>query len=154
MLTVNAIKGPIAFPSLLCGIITYQYPDILVDRDSVCKRAPTLGFHYKLFQGKHVPDIVMTSAETSNVKANSQKANVIVVLKETYRELEARKHTIEELISTLEKEKDTEVEDEGLAGDVSAENLDEDADADQATGADSSSEDATYHNASSGEEST
>src|ERR1051325_7830231 len=141
-----AIKGPIAFPSLLCGIITDQYPDILVDRDLVCKRATALGFHYKLFQGKHVPDIVMTSAETSNVKANSQKANVIAVLKETCRELEARKQTIEELISTLEQEKeDTEVEDERLH---------EDAEEDQQDGAESSStEEDTYHSASSGEDS-
>ena len=95
----------------------------------------------------------MTSAETSNVKVNSQKAGVIVVLKETCRELEARKQTLEELISTLEKEKDTEVEDERLAEDTAAD-VNEDADADQETGADSSSEDATYHSASSGEEST
>ena len=149
-----AIKGPIAFPSLLCGIITDQYPDILVNRDSVCKRAPALGFHYKLFQGKHVPDIVMTSAETSNVKANSQKANVIAVLKETCRELEARKQTIEELISTLEKEKDTEVEEERLDGDNSAAHMDEDADADQAAAGEEGSEDVSFHSASSGEEST
>ena len=97
-----AIKGPIAFPSLLCGIIIDQYPDILVEKDSVCKRAPALGFHYKLFQGTHVPDIVMTSAETSNVKAHSKKADVIAVLKETCRELDARKRTLEELITSLE----------------------------------------------------
>src|ERR1043165_1162371 len=101
-----AIKGPIAFPSLLCGIIIDQHPDILGDRDSICKRAPTLGFHYKLFHGKHVPDIVMTSAETSNVKANSQKADVIAVLRETCRELDARKKSLEELITTLEQEKE------------------------------------------------
>jgi hypothetical protein len=87
-----AIKGPIAFPSLLCGIIIDQYPDILVEKDSVCKRAPALGFHYKLFQGTHVPDIVMTSVETSNVKTNSKKADVIVVLRETCRELEEERN--------------------------------------------------------------
>ena len=32
-----AIKGPITFPSLLCGIIIDQYPDILVEKDSVQK---------------------------------------------------------------------------------------------------------------------
>src|ERR1043165_4563868 len=113
-----AVKGPIAFPSLLCGIIIDQYPDILGDRDSICKRTTTLGFHYKLFQGKHVPDIVMTSAETSTVKENSQKANVIAVLKATCKELEARKQSLEELISQLEQ--DTEVEDEGFADDNDA----------------------------------
>jgi hypothetical protein len=153
-----AIKGPIAFPSLLCGIITDQHPDILGDRDTMCKRASALGFHYKLFQGKHVPDIVMTSAETSNVKTTSQKANVIAVLKETCRELEARKQTIEELISTLEKEEDTEVEEERLAGDASGEDMDADddadVDADQTPDAKEGSEEASFHSASSGEEST
>ena len=71
----------------------------------------------------------MTSAETSNVKANSQKADVIVVLKETCRELEAWKQTLEALISTLEKEKDSEVEEERLNGDTPADNMEEDAEA-------------------------
>src|ERR1051325_9699881 len=146
-----AIKGPIVFPSLLCGIIMDQYPDILVERDTVCKRAPAFGFHYKLFQGRHVPDIVMTSAETSNVKENSQKATVIAVLKATCKELEARKQSLEELISQLEKEPDTEVEDEGLAGDGDADN---DADDVQMTGAEGSFEDASFHSVSSGEEIT
>ena len=75
------------------------------------------------------------------------------MLKATCKELEARKQSLEELISTLEKEKDTEVKDEGLAEDTAADEND-DADADQVTGAGSSSEDATYHSASSGEEST
>ena len=88
----------------------------------------------------------MTSAETSNVKANSQKSNVIDVLRETCRELEARKKSLEELITTLEKEKDdTKVEDERLH---------EDAEEDQQDGAESSStEEDTYHSASSGEDS-
>src|ERR1043165_7858597 len=89
-----AIKGPITFPSLLCGIIMDQYPDILVDRDTVCKRAPALGFHYKLFQGRHVPDIVMTSGETSNLKTTSQKATVLAVLRAPCEDLAARKKSL------------------------------------------------------------
>ena len=99
-----AIKGPIAFPSLLCGIVLAQYPDILVERDTVCKRAPALGLHYKLFHGSHVPDIVMTSAETSTVKTQSKKSDVIAVLKETCKELDTRKRTLENLIARLEQE--------------------------------------------------
>ena len=76
------------------------------------------------------------------------------MLKETCRELEARKQTIEELISTLEKEKDTEVEEERLDGDNSAAHMDEDADADQAAAGEEGSEDVSFHSASSGEEST
>ncbi|XP_058774751.1 uncharacterized protein LOC131649021 [Vicia villosa] len=54
-----SIKGPISFPSLLCGIILDQYPNILNEHDTVCKRESPLAFHYKLFQGKYVPDVVV-----------------------------------------------------------------------------------------------
>ena len=60
--------------------------------------------HYKLFQETHVPDIVMTSAETSTVKTQSKKSDVIAVLKETCKELETRERTLENLISRLEQE--------------------------------------------------
>ena len=60
--------------------------------------------HYKLFQGSHAPDIVITSAETSSVKTQSKTSDVIAVLKETCKELEARKKTLENLIDRLEKE--------------------------------------------------
>ncbi|XP_058762839.1 uncharacterized protein LOC131636213 [Vicia villosa] len=43
------VKGPISFPSLLCGIILNQYPNILNEHDIVCKRESPLAFHYKLF---------------------------------------------------------------------------------------------------------
>ncbi|XP_058727188.1 uncharacterized protein LOC131598621 [Vicia villosa] len=69
-----SIKGLIAFPSLLCGIILDHYPNILNEHDVVCKRESPLAFHYKLFQGKHVPDIVMTSVETSKSGASVSKA--------------------------------------------------------------------------------
>ncbi|XP_058740845.1 uncharacterized protein LOC131613168 [Vicia villosa] len=44
-----SIKGPIAFPFRLCGIILDQYPNILNEHDIVCKRESPLGFDYKLF---------------------------------------------------------------------------------------------------------
>ncbi|XP_058767797.1 uncharacterized protein LOC131641509 [Vicia villosa] len=97
-----SIKGPIAFPSLLCGIILNQYPRILNEHDVVCKTESPLAFHYKLFQGKHVPDIVMTSTETSKSGASVSKAEVIAMLKETCKELESRKISLEKMISTLE----------------------------------------------------
>ncbi|XP_058786033.1 uncharacterized protein LOC131660743 [Vicia villosa] len=90
-----SIKGPIAFPSLLCGIILDQYPNILNEYDVVCKRESPLAFHYKLFQGKHVPNIVMTSDETSKSGASVSKAEVIAMLKETCKELESRKISLE-----------------------------------------------------------
>ncbi|XP_058784028.1 uncharacterized protein LOC131658790 [Vicia villosa] len=97
-----SIKGPIAFPSLLCGIILDQYSNTLNEHDIVCKRESPLAFHYKLFQGKHVPYIVMTSAETSKSGASISKAEVIAMLKETCKELESRKISLEKMIRTLE----------------------------------------------------
>ena len=117
----------------------------------MCKRAPALGFHYKLFQGRHVPDIVMTSGETSNVKATPQKANIIAVLKATCKELEARKQSLEELIYQLEQ--DTEVEDEGIAVDNDAAG-DADNDDVQRAEDEEDSEDVSFHSVSSGEESS
>ncbi|XP_058760379.1 uncharacterized protein LOC131633707 [Vicia villosa] len=106
-----SVKGPIAFPSLLCGIILTQYPSILNEHDVVCKRESPLAFHYKLFQGTHVPYIVMTSAETSKSGASTIKAEVITMLKETCKELEARKISLEKMISTLEMDENEEFAD-------------------------------------------
>ncbi|XP_058741935.1 uncharacterized protein LOC131614357 [Vicia villosa] len=105
------VKGTIAFPSLLCGIILTQYPNILNEHDVVCKRESPLAFHYKLFQDTHVPDIVMTSAETSTSRASASKAEVIAMLKETCKELEARKISLEKMISTLEMDENKEFSD-------------------------------------------
>ena len=76
----------------------------------------------------------MTSAETSNVKAHSKKTDVIAVLKETCRELDARKRTLEELIASLEQEENDE------------QMREEDADEEQ--------HDAAENSASSGDDST
>ncbi|XP_058774663.1 uncharacterized protein LOC131648943 [Vicia villosa] len=97
-----SVKGPISFPSLICGIILNQYPGILVENDSVCKKENALSFYYKLFQGTHVPDIVMTSAGTSKKSTPTGNVAVIAMLKETCKELETRKLNLEKLISSLE----------------------------------------------------
>ncbi|XP_058788330.1 uncharacterized protein LOC131662530 [Vicia villosa] len=106
-----SIKGPIAFPSLLCGIILDQYPYILNEQDVVCKRESPLAFHYKLFQGKHVPDVVITSAETFKFGTSTSKAEVIAMLKETCKELESRKTSLEKMIRTLEMDENEEFAD-------------------------------------------
>ncbi|XP_050909716.1 uncharacterized protein LOC127123550 [Lathyrus oleraceus] len=97
-----SVKGPIAFPSLICGIVLNQFPNILTENDSVKKRDNPLSFSHKLFLGTHVPDIVMTTGETSRVSNQPGKVVVIAMLKETCRELEARKLNLEKLISKLE----------------------------------------------------
>ena len=44
-----AIKMPIVFPSLICGIILNQRLGILSGNDVVCKRESALTLHFKLF---------------------------------------------------------------------------------------------------------
>ena len=81
-----AIKIPIAFPSLICGIILNQHPGILSGNDVVCKRESALTLHFKLFSGKHVPDIVLTSASAEN--KTSTKDDMITELREACKELD------------------------------------------------------------------
>ncbi|XP_050876053.1 uncharacterized protein LOC127079720 [Lathyrus oleraceus] len=97
-----SVKGPIAFPSLICGIVLNQFPNILTENDFVKKRDSHLSFNHKLFLGTHVPDIVMTTGGTSRVSNQPGKVAIIAMLKETCRELEARKLNLEKLISKLE----------------------------------------------------
>ncbi|XP_058765258.1 uncharacterized protein LOC131638715 [Vicia villosa] len=67
--------------------------------------------HAGSFNGTHVPDIVMTSAEASKSGASARKSEVIAILKETCKELEARKISLEKMISTLEMDEDEEFAD-------------------------------------------
>ncbi|XP_050920373.1 uncharacterized protein LOC127138010 [Lathyrus oleraceus] len=78
-----SVKGPIAFPSLICGIVLNQFPNILTENDSVKRRDSPLSFNHKLFLGTHVPDISMATCETSSVCNPPGKAVVIAMLKET-----------------------------------------------------------------------
>ncbi|XP_050909822.1 uncharacterized protein LOC127123663 [Lathyrus oleraceus] len=97
-----SVKGPIAFPSLICGIVLNQFPNILTENDSVKRRDSPLSFNHKLFLGTHVPDVAMATSETSSVCNQPGKADVIAMLKETCKELEARKLNLEKLIIKLE----------------------------------------------------
>ncbi|KAL5142311.1 Monocopper oxidase-like protein SKU5 [Glycine soja] len=77
-----AVKLPIAFPTVLCGIMLSQHPNILNNIDSVMKRESPLSLHYKLFEGTHVPDIVSTSGKAAASGAVSKDA-LIAELKDT-----------------------------------------------------------------------
>ncbi|XP_050877721.1 uncharacterized protein LOC127081512 [Lathyrus oleraceus] len=81
-----SVKGPIAFPSLICGIVLNQFPNILTENDSVKRRDNPLAFNHKLFLGTHVPDIAMATGETSSVCNQPGKVVVIAILKETCKE--------------------------------------------------------------------
>ncbi|XP_050915833.1 uncharacterized protein LOC127130921 [Lathyrus oleraceus] len=115
-----SVKGHIAFPCLICGIVLNQFPNILTENDYVKKRESPMSFNHKLFLGTHVPDIVMTSGETSRVSNQPGKVVVIVMLKETCRELEARKLNLEKLISSLEMTEGDVLADGGEFGEAAA----------------------------------
>ncbi|XP_050889562.1 uncharacterized protein LOC127094830 [Lathyrus oleraceus] len=104
--STNAVKLPIAFPFMICGIILNQHPGILCSNDLPSRRKPSLSVHYKLFEGSHVEDIVMTSA----MKKPAPKVGTIAELKETCKELgegirvaTPRKQSLEALIASLEQ---------------------------------------------------
>ncbi|XP_050918639.1 uncharacterized protein LOC127136083 [Lathyrus oleraceus] len=108
-------KLPIAFPSLMCGIILSQQPDILNTNDMPSRRKTPLSINYKLFEGSHINDVVMTSVR----REPTSQGSLIDQLKDTYKELEkgmkvakARKEALEALIYNLEKE---ELEKDGKA---------------------------------------
>ncbi|XP_058754108.1 uncharacterized protein LOC131627285 [Vicia villosa] len=126
----SATKLPIAFPSLICGIILKQHPGILKSKDSVCKRESALSFHYKLLQRSDD----MTSAGTSQPSKSVNKALLIAELKETCKELDNRKMKLEKLIQSLEQSTD-----DDLAGGRDGDNMDEDKGAD--SGAEEEAED-------------
>ncbi|KAL5184464.1 hypothetical protein HKD37_17G048159 [Glycine soja] len=102
-----AVKLPIAFPTVLCGIMLSQHPNMLNHIDSVMKRESALSLHYKLFEGTHVPDIVSTSGKAAASGAVSKDA-LIAELKDTCKVLEAtikatteKKMELERLIKRL-----------------------------------------------------
>lgn len=55
----------------------------MCSNDLPSRRKPALSMHYKLFEGSHVEDIVLTSA----MKRPTSKVGTIAELKETCKEL-------------------------------------------------------------------
>jgi hypothetical protein len=135
----DAVKLPIAFPTLLCKIILSQHPAIISAADLAMKRESPLTFHQKLFKAHHAPDLVGTSASAPNTGIMT-KEEIIAALKDTCVMLDERKAKFELMIHTLEgqdvgtedkeaeseKEDDDEVESE--EEDKEAENEDEEVD--------------------------
>jgi len=57
----NVVKCPIAFPTLICGIMLDQHPSLIIAADIPDKRESPLTLHPKFFSANHVPNIVGTS---------------------------------------------------------------------------------------------
>ncbi|KAL5133686.1 hypothetical protein HKD37_03G006976 [Glycine soja] len=148
-----AVKLPIAFPTVLCGIMLSQHPNMLNYTDSVMKRESPLSLHYKLFEGTHVPDIVSTSVSTSGKAAASgavSKDALIAELKDTCKVLEAtikatteKKMELELLIKRLSEsgiDDEDAAEEEGEAAEEEEEAAEEEEDAAEETESDDDSE--------------
>ncbi|KAK2396314.1 hypothetical protein QL285_057971 [Trifolium repens] len=92
------VKLPIAFPSLLCGIIVSQRSDVLVKEDLACRRDSAIFFSAQnLDVGSHV--------STSATGAMSRK-DMIATLKDTCKAVEEKKLRLEAVITCLELEEE------------------------------------------------
>ncbi|XP_050909409.1 uncharacterized protein LOC127123210 [Lathyrus oleraceus] len=122
--TTNVVKLPISFPSIIGGIILNQHPSILCSNDLPSRRKPTLSVHYKLFEGSHVEDIVMTSAmrrPVSKVEAISELKETCKELGEGIRVATTRKQSLEALIESLEQAEGENVEHANVSHEEEAE---------------------------------
>ncbi|XP_050919536.1 uncharacterized protein LOC127137090 [Lathyrus oleraceus] len=100
---------PIAFPPLICGVILSQHSSILISSDNIYKRDPPLSLHFRLFTGKHVPYIVLTSTQTSYSPTTrtcilAELKDSCKTLDETIKSYTKRKSKIKMLIKALSKE--------------------------------------------------
>ncbi|KAK2436585.1 hypothetical protein QL285_021571 [Trifolium repens] len=112
-----AVRMPIAYPSLICGIILAQHPIILTADDEVSKRKSPLDFHPRLFEGKHVADIEFVGPSSvaptgpSGVSAGSGSMNrkeMIASLESACKALDEKKKSIEQVIVVLKQEEEAE----------------------------------------------
>jgi len=97
----DVVKCPIAFPTLLCGIMLDQHPSLVTAADILEKRESPLTLHPKLFSANHVPDIVGTSG---NIPATGlmTKQDIVAALKGVM--LDERKAQFELMIHAVENE--------------------------------------------------
>ena len=100
---IDDVKCPIAFPTLLCGIILEQHPSLISVADIPKKRESPLTLHPKMFSADHVPDLVGTSKSTHAAKPMT-KEEIIITLKNSCVILDERKAQFELMIYALEKE--------------------------------------------------
>lgn len=97
----DAVKLPIAFPTLLCKIILSQHPNLISAADLAMKRDYPFTFHQKLFGDSHAPDLVGTSVPTPNTGNMSEK-EIIAGLKATSVILGERKTQVDLMIIAME----------------------------------------------------
>jgi hypothetical protein len=112
-----ALRMPIAFPSLMCGIILSQHPNILTANDEPCKRESHLSLHFKLFEGNHAADIAGLSRKVT--PSTMSRKEMIASMEATCRALDEQKKGLEQVILAL-KQEEAEEEAEGVDADDAA----------------------------------
>jgi hypothetical protein len=104
----EAVKLPIAFPTLLTGIILDQQPGILYAADVPKKRESPLTLHFKLFESRHVADLVGASASASTTATAGTglmtRKEIVAALKDTCKYLDERKALFQKIILALDNE--------------------------------------------------
>jgi hypothetical protein len=104
----EAVKLPIAFPTLLTGIILDQQPIILSAADVPKKRESPLTLHFKLFESRHVADLVGASASASTTATSGTglmtRKEIVAALKDTCKYLDERKALFQKIILALDNE--------------------------------------------------
>ncbi|KAK2373492.1 hypothetical protein QL285_074523 [Trifolium repens] len=92
-----AVRMPIAYPSLICGIILAQHPTILTADDEVSKRESPLDFHPRLFEGTHAADIEITgpSVAAPTGSDSMSRKEMIASLEAACKALDEKKKSLE-----------------------------------------------------------
>ncbi|KAK2402624.1 hypothetical protein QL285_052125 [Trifolium repens] len=101
-----AVRMPIAYPSLICGIILTQHPTIITADDEVSKRESPLDFHPRLFEGTHAADIEITgpSVAVPTGSGSMSRKEMIASLEAACRALDEKKKSLEQVIVALKQE--------------------------------------------------
>ncbi|XP_045822302.1 uncharacterized protein LOC123915204 [Trifolium pratense] len=98
----TAVKMPIAFPTLICGIILSQHPDICTNSDVPVPRPSALTIDFRLLEGTHAADIAVASLKKP--AAGMTKRQMIANLREVSKMLGEKKELVDGVIQALELE--------------------------------------------------
>ncbi|XP_045794053.1 uncharacterized protein LOC123888927 [Trifolium pratense] len=98
----TAVKMPIAFPTLICGIILSQHPDICTNSDVPVSRPSALTMDFRLLEGTHAADIAVASLKKP--AAGMTKRQMIANLREVSKMLGEKKELVDGVIQALELE--------------------------------------------------
>ncbi|KAK2457023.1 hypothetical protein QL285_004339 [Trifolium repens] len=114
-----AMKLVIAYPTIICGIILDQHPNILLPEDAPCKRDSPMTLSYKLFEGKHAADIIVPPKKVvpqeNVVPTPMNRKAMIISMEAAVKALDEQKIELEKVIFAMKQE---EAEEAGLVAEA------------------------------------